>query len=147
MDTALTPFYEKFRVDDLLVFRSNHWSWSVRPVHSTLGSGVLSLNRYCERMSDMTLDEAADLARICKVIESTLDGFQSPDKMNYVMLMMVDLHLHFHVLPRYSRTINFAERQWTDTGWPAPPNMADNPDVDATTLIAIRDALKAVIAK
>ena len=60
MNAQLTPFYDKFKVEELLVHRSAHWSWSVRPVHSTLGAGVLSLNRYCEHMSDLRPEEAEE---------------------------------------------------------------------------------------
>lgn len=142
----LAPFYEKFRVDELLVVRSKHWSWSVRPVHSTLGAGVLSLNRYCEAMSDLTTEEGADLTLICRTIEAALREFTAPARMNYVMLMMVDSHLHFHVLPRYPSDKEFGGQVWHDGGWPALPAMGDNGEVSSTTLLAIRDALREKIA-
>lgn len=140
---TLAPFYEKFRVDELLIFRSRHWSWSVRPVHSTLGAGVLSLNRYCEAMADLSEGEGADLSLICRVLERALHRFTAPDRMNYVMLMMVDSHLHFHVLPRYEQDKEFGGRTWHDNGWPALPAMADNPEVASATLSAIRESLRA----
>ena len=40
------------------------------------------------------------------------------------MLMMVDAHLHFHVIPRYSKAIEFADYVWTDEKWPTPPDLA-----------------------
>lgn len=143
VNAQLTPFYDKFKVEELLVHRSAHWSWSVRPVHSTLGAGVLSLNRYCEHMSDLRPEEAEDLSAICKVIEGSLEQFSQPQRMNYVMLMMVDAHLHFHVLPRYEATTEFNGRAWIDSGWPALPNMGENADTTLETLVDIRDALKA----
>lgn len=143
MSSNLAEFNAKFRVEELEIAESEHWVWSVRPVHSTLGAGVLSLKRFCESMSDAAPDEVADLATITKVLESRLADTFAPDKMNYLMLMMVDAHLHFHVLPRYSKSVEFGGMNWTDDGWPALPEIGANaelarPDV----LFEVRDALR-----
>lgn len=139
-------FVAKFRVDELLIHATEHWTWSVRPVHSTLGAGVLSLNRRCEAMSDLDGEEAANLAKVCRVIEQTLREFRAPSRMNYVMLMMVDPHLHFHVLPRYPEVQQFDGRDWLDSGWPALPAMGDHAElVDSPLLITIRDALRDLV--
>lgn len=143
MSNTLAEFDDKFDVANLLVAESDFWRWSVRPVHSTLGAGILSLKRFCTSMSDLTTAEAKDLATITKLIESRLAEVYQPDKMNYLMLMMVDNHLHFHVLPRYGTAREFAGRSWEDQGWPALPEMGANSDLAGTPLLAvIRDALR-----
>jgi diadenosine tetraphosphate (Ap4A) HIT family hydrolase len=43
------------------------------------------------------------------------------EKMNYIMLMMVDLHIHYHVVPRYSNDMTFGDITLKDIGWPKPP--------------------------
>ncbi len=48
MTTTLAEFHEKFRVPELEVVSSAHWTWSVRPVQTTLGAGILSLNRFAD---------------------------------------------------------------------------------------------------
>ena len=45
------------------------------------------------------------------------------DKINYLMLMMVDPHVHFHVLPRYAEDRSFAGAAFADAGWPAAPDL------------------------
>jgi diadenosine tetraphosphate (Ap4A) HIT family hydrolase len=45
--------------------------------------------------------------------------------MNYLMLMMVDHHVHFHALPRYDGPREFAGLTWIDGGWPALPAFGD----------------------
>ena len=35
-------------------------------------------------------------------IERALTAFCGYERINYLMLMMVDPHVHFHVIPRYS---------------------------------------------
>jgi diadenosine tetraphosphate (Ap4A) HIT family hydrolase len=147
MTNSLEEFEEKFRVQELAIFRSAHWSWSVRPVHSTVGSGILSLNRFARSFAEITPEEGADLANTLRTIESALQQFSAPDKMNYVMLMMVDVHLHFHVLPRYSTPRTVAGTDWIDSGWPALPAMGDYGDrQDSPVLLQIRDSLRNLVA-
>jgi len=50
-------------------------------------------------------------------------------KINYLALMMVDPHVHFHVIPRYSEPRTFDGATWTDATWPKPP--------DVTTALAL----------
>ena len=53
--------------------------------------------------------------------------------MNYMMLMMVDPDVHYHVLPRYGAPRRFEEAQnaalsaleFVDVGWPALPALAE----------------------
>jgi diadenosine tetraphosphate (Ap4A) HIT family hydrolase len=139
----LAEFDEKFRVADLLIATSEHWRWSVRPVHSTLGAGVLSLTRFCSRFGDITSEESADLGNMTTLIEDALQAAFQPAKMNYIMLMMVDPHLHFHVLPRYDSVKEFADLAWEDKGWPGPPDLGAYTDrSDSDSLISIRDTLQ-----
>lgn len=141
--TNLAEFQSKFRVSDLAIHSTDHWTWSVRPVHSTLGAGILSLNRFADSFGEITAEEGADLAVMTRHIESRLGEVFSPQKMNYIMLMMVDSHLHFHVLPRYAADKEFAELLWVDSGWPTPPTLTDNADrAESPALLQIRDALK-----
>lgn len=143
MTPELNDFRKKFRVGELAIFTSTYWTWSVRPVHSTLGAGVLSLNRFAPSFASLSAAEGADLTVIVRRIETVLASFSAPDRMNYVMLMMVDPHLHFHVLPRYSSHKDFAGLEWIDAGWPALPAMGDYADrQNSPALLEIRDALR-----
>ncbi len=143
MTKNLEEFNEKFQVSELEIASTEHWIWSARPVHSTLGAGILSLKRFCTALDQTTSAEMADLGVITKIVEGQLRTRFQPDKMNYLMLMMVDAHLHFHVFPRYSRQIEFAGTKWADGGWPALPDIGAHPDgLNPDVLLEIRDALK-----
>lgn len=147
MTTTLAEFHEKFRVPELTVVRSDHWTWSVRPVQSTLGAGILSLNRFATSFGDLSVQEAGDLAGIVSMIEGALQGLSAPRRMNYLMLMMVDAHVHFHVLPRYDEVQVQAGQEWTDRAWPGPPALGDDDNAGGSkTLLAIRDSLAALLA-
>ena len=39
-------------------------------------------------------------------------------KINYLMLMMVDPAVHFHVIPRYEHPVSFCDNDYPDAGWP-----------------------------
>ena len=45
------------------------------------------------------------------------------ERMNWLMLMMVDPQVHFHVLPRYDGTRDNAGISINDAGWPGPPDL------------------------
>lgn len=137
-------FNEKFKVNDLLIIETDYWRWSVRPIQCTLGAGILSLKRPAETMSELTSEEGADLVAIIKVIESTLKKAFNMEKMNYIMLMMVDLHIHYHVVPRYSKELTFADKCFKDLGWPKPP-VLDTEALDVDVLTQIRDYLKSFL--
>ena len=70
-----SKFREKFRVEELKLFETKHWVWSLRPVQVTLGSGVLSLKRPCSFFSQLEDAEFCDLQAIIEVIEQSMRTF------------------------------------------------------------------------
>jgi diadenosine tetraphosphate (Ap4A) HIT family hydrolase len=43
------------------------------------------------------------------------------------MLMMVDPHVHMHVVPRYAKPQFFDATEFADSGWPGPPDLKSAP--------------------
>ncbi len=143
MSDTLDEFAQKFQTEPLQILKLDYWTWSVRPVHATLGAGVLSLNRFCASLGAINRNESIELGAICTEIERRLGQAFSPDKYNYLMLMMIDAHLHFHVIPRYHEPRNFFNKEWRDGGWPALPQLSDGGDLqNDPVLIEIRDCLR-----
>lgn len=141
MSKLMNEFRNKFKTDEFLIYESKYWVWSLRPVQATLGAGVLSLKRECPVYSQLNQEEFCDLNVIIKVIEKTLKQTFNYDIMNYLMLMMVDKQVHYHVIPRYERTIKFAGISWKDSGWPGVPSLAGD-ELDMRELHDIQKALK-----
>lgn len=121
---AYDAFQQKFRVPELTIKRFQHWTWSVRPMQVTLGSTVISLNRPATAWGETDAKEGAELVAVVGEVERRLKGAFGYEKINYLMLMMVDEHVHFHVLPRYSKTVSFQGRDWVDAAWPKPPDLS-----------------------
>ncbi len=138
---AFDAFCTKFKLSSLTVRRYQHWTWSVRPVQSTLGASIISLNRPAVAWGEVTTDENAELALVVKDIEEKTRALFSYNKINYLMLMMVDDHVHFHVFPRYSEARNYLGKTWLDSLWPKPPDLL-NGDSEEAALLQLRDALK-----
>ncbi len=145
---TLEEFREKFRVDELRVAASSAWTWSVRPDQPTLGAGVLSLNRFAQHLSDVTAEEMADLAGLITKLERVVKETFEHNIMNYLMLMMVDHHVHYHVIPRYDGIRQFAGLEWVDKGWPALPILPDSQHKDQDGVLpAIKNALIASVGE
>jgi len=132
--------YTKFGGDNTLLADDRHWCVLVRPKQVTLGALVLLSNSDHTRFSDLPREAFAELASITPAIEACLDAFIKPDKLNYLMLMMVDPHVHFHVIPRYSGVRHFEGAEFPDTAWPGPPELSSGTS-EPSTVAAIRDAL------
>ena len=74
------------------------------------------------------------IAESPKVIERALDATVRPDRINYLLLMMVDPHVHFHVLPRYNGARSRGTLTIPDGGWPKVPDLAAAVTLDADTI-------------
>ena len=134
-------FNNKFKVNEHKIYETEYWIWSLRPVQATLGAGVLSLKRECPVLSELNQEEFSDLNNIIKIIEITLKRTFNYDIMNYLMLMMVDKQVHYHVIPRYEETTNFAGIEWKDSGWPGVPYLFGD-EMDIKVLNEIQNKIK-----
>jgi|SRR5690554_3207533 len=119
----MNEFNLKFDLPKLIIYESKYWIWSLRPEQPTLGSSVISLKRKCSYMRELTLDEHKDYGKIVKVVEASLKKLFNYSKINYLMLMMVDNQVHYHVIPRYDKEISFDNMLWYDYGWPNLPEL------------------------
>lgn len=106
----------KFGHPDSLVADYPHWCVLLRPGQATLGSLVLVCKDAARRFPDITAGAFAELARVTRDVETGLAAFRPFDRINYLMLMMVDPDVHFHVLPRYASVQAFEDVQFPDPG-------------------------------
>ena len=140
MSDIISAFRDQFELDRLTVTETEHWIWSIRPDQVTLGSSIVSVKREVCSFAACTQAEFMDLKVICEAMEHRLTAEFSYDKLNYLMLMMRDPLVHFHVFPRYSAQPSFAGSVWPDTSWPKPPDIFQPLD-DASLSGKIADAL------
>jgi len=113
----------KFGYPDTLLHQGEHWAVLVRPAQPTLGSLVLCATSDATAYGDLPEAAFAEQAALVRRIERFAKCFCNNEKINYLMLMMVDLQVHFHVIPRYSGDRSHAGQPFPDSGWPALPDL------------------------
>ncbi len=114
---------EKFGYPGTLVREYRHWVVLLRPAQVTAGSLILAAKSDATAFGDLPAEAFVELQQATAEIEMTMSATCAYEKINYLILMMVDPHVHFHVFPRYdgSRAIGGAE--FDDAGWPGPPDL------------------------
>ncbi len=132
----------KFGYPATLIRDYRHWCVLLRPAQATLAALVLVCKDEAEAFSDISAGAFAELAEATRDIETTLSSFRPYGKINYLMLMMVDRDVHFHVLPRYDEPQEFGGTQFPDPGWPAVPDLGFAVSLDEPA----RDALVKALA-
>ena len=137
----------KFGHPETLVRSYRHWQVLVRPQQATLGALVLVCTDAATAFSQISVRAFEELAQVTIDLDTALTKVFAPDKLNYLMLMMVDPDVHFHVLPRYAAPRAFAGRDMKDAFWPKPVDLTQPVEVDANLTGAVRDALIGVWRK
>jgi len=118
-----TPTMVKFGYPASLIHEDENWAVLVRPQQVTLGSLVLVSREPVQEFSAVSDAGFAAMGPVIRRIERTLTTLVSYERINYLMLMMVDPDVHFHVLPRYSGERRFGDLVFPDAGWPGPPDL------------------------
>lgn len=128
----------KFGYPDSLVAEYDHWAVLLRPKQATLGALVLAAKSGAQAYGGLPAGAFAEQAAAVSDIETALRAAFGYDKINYLMLMMVDKEVHFHVLPRYAEPKEFAGAAFADPGWPGPPDLKGGPAPDDPVMAAIK---------
>ena len=133
---------EKFGWPATLVAEFDHWVVLLRPAQPTLGSLVLAAKSDATAFGELPGAAHAELKTVTAAIEAALTRAVGYAKINYLMLMMVDPHVHFHVIPRYDGERSAAGLTITDAGWPGQPDLGSAVKIDSEADTALRDWLK-----
>lgn len=127
----LNATMRKFGAPQTIIRSFHYWSVMLRPAQATLGALVLAAHEPAQAFSQLSPASFAELHSVTGQIESALAKAFHYDKINYLMLMMVDPDVHFHVIPRYAQPKPFAGMEFIDAGWPAMPNLGQVNITDA----------------
>mgnify|MGYP003394699275 CR=1 FL=1 len=119
----IPPTARKFGYPDNCIAETPHWLVLLRPQQVTYGALVLVCREAVTAFGDVSAGALAALQPVVKNIECMLSEEMRYQKINYLMLMMVDQDVHFHVIPRYEGAREFAGMSFSDAGWPGPPRL------------------------
>ena len=132
---------EKFGYPATLVRDYEHWLLLVRPAQVTAGSLILAARSSATAYGALPRAAFTEQATIIAEVERMLRQTVNMDKINYLMLMMVDPHVHFHIFPRYQGARSFAGLTLIDQGWPGPPDLKSAVELDSNAVGLAIEAL------
>lgn len=136
----------KFGWPATLVRAFEHWLILLRPAQPTVGSLILAATSDATAFGDLPDGAHAELRQVTAVTETALRALTDYSRLNYLMLMMVDPHVHFHVIPRYEGVRRLAGLEILDRGWPGLPDLAAAVKPAEGQRDELRDALAAGFA-
>ncbi|AJA07586.1 histidine triad (HIT) protein [Sphingopyxis fribergensis] len=136
----------KFGYPATLIAEYEHWVVLLRPAQPTLGALVLAAKSQATAFGDLPAEAHAELKVATAAAEAALTQAVGYAKINYLMLMMVDPHVHFHVLPRYDGERSGAGIAIPDAGWPGQPDLAQAIKPDDAQIAALTGWLKPYFA-
>jgi diadenosine tetraphosphate (Ap4A) HIT family hydrolase len=131
----------RFGYPETLIREYEHWLVLLREPQVTLGSLVLCAKSEATEFSALSMEANVEMGTVVGEIEHALKAAFAYEKINYLMLMMVDPNVHFHVIPRYSKPQSACGLTIPDPGWPVLPQLGVAQEI--TT--AERDVLRAYI--
>jgi diadenosine tetraphosphate (Ap4A) HIT family hydrolase len=132
----------KFGYPETLIAEYEHWVVLVRQSQPTFGSLILAAKSDATAFGQIDPAAHTELAIVTQDIETALIGLVGYDRINYLMLMMVDPHVHFHVIPRHSESRHFADLNFVDHGWPKAPDLGTAIVLEPDTIETLRTAIK-----
>jgi len=132
----------RFGYPDTLIREYDHWLVLLREPQATLGSLILCEKSDATEFSSISTDANQEMGAVVGDIERALKAAFSYEKINYLMLMMVDPNVHFHVIPRYSEPASACGLTIADPGWPVVPQLGEAREITP----AERDTLRSHIS-
>ena len=132
---------KKFGYPETLVKEYEHWAVLLRPRQVTLGSLVLACKDQAASLPEIPGEAFVELKQATRELELAIRHAFQFERINYLMLMMVDPDVHFHVIPRYAGKRNVDGIEFEDVGWPKHPDMTRAHDVSKDVFARIRQIL------
>src|SRR5687767_7155259 len=132
----------RFGYPATLVAEYGHRVALLRPAQPTLGSLVLAAKGEAKSFPELPRDAFLELQRAVADIEAALAAAVRFEKINYLMLMMVDPHVHFHVIPRYEGERSACGVTVKDSGWPKVPALGEAVTLEPEQVEALVGYLK-----
>ena len=125
-----------------VVLDNDHWTLILNENQATLGRAFFALKRHETDVAALTPDEVSSLwAFLCETKAALLALF-APDHFNYMFLMNLTPHTHFHIFPRYAASREFAGQKWRDSQYGDHYDPSENRPVEDAVMDALVNALR-----
>ena len=125
-----------------VVLVNDHWTLVCNENQATLGRVFFALNRHETDVAALTEAELISLWAFLRETKQALTALFAPDHFNYMFLMNLTPHAHFHIFPRYAAPREFAGQSWADSRFGDHYDPDEARAVDDATLDALASALR-----
>ena len=132
----------RFGYPETLVAEYDHWVVLLRPAQPTLASLILAAKGPHTAFAALPPEAFAELSTVVHDIERSLVHAMDYARINYLMLMMVDPNVHFHVIPRYEGERSAEGVTLKDAGWPKAPALGEAVELSPDQIAALAGWLK-----
>ncbi len=134
----------KFGYPASLLHEYPSWAVLLRQAQPTLGSLVLVCKEEATALGAVSSAAYAELSRATADIERVLRQAFDFQRINYLAFMLVDPHVHFHVIPRSAAPRDFEGTRCIDPGWPKPPDLSRTLALTPAQMAALQVKLRSV---
>ena len=125
-----------------VVLDNDHWTLILNENQATLGRAFFALKRHETDVAALTPDELTSLWTFLRETQAALMALFVPDHFNYMFLMNLTPHAHFHIFPRYAEARAFVGHTWTDGQYGDHYDPHETRPIDDAVLDALTTALR-----
>ena len=138
----MSNILDTFNVKELLIKEYQNWYLLLRKDQPTIGSLVLIEKNFHNKLSDISDGSFIEFGNIVREIEGALNNIFRYEKINYLMLMMKDNEVHYHIIPRYSEDRKFDSVVFADKGWPNLPDLKNYNRIEEKLKLKLVERIK-----
>ena len=122
--------------DDLIIAFTDHFKVILHPNQCGLGNVIIATRRHIARISDFNASDTAEFIPLFTILEPALEAAFGAEIVNLYYQRnwafrsenpdppfkdgKPNPHVHFHIVPRYSKPVEFEGRTWTDATFGEP---------------------------
>ena len=133
---------KKFLYPKTLIKKYKNWYLLLRRDQVTFGSLVLIEKSFKKKFSHLSQESLKELKIITNDIEKYFYKEYSISKINYLILMMVDPDVHFHIIPRHEKKIYFLDVVFKDFGYPSIPKLLKKNNISDKKFFLLKNKFK-----
>lgn len=123
-----------------VILANDFWTLVLNENQATLGRVFFALNRHETDAAALSDAEVLSLWAFVRETKAALASLFAPDHYNFMFLMNLTPHVHFHIFPRYAHPVEFAGQTFADSRYGDHYDPAESRPVDPaaeTELITI----------
>lgn len=113
-----------------VILSQDHWTLVLNENQATLGRVFFALNRHETDIAALSDAEVLSLWAFVRETKAALSALFTPDHYNYLFLMNLTPHVHFHIFSRYAAPREFAGQSFADSRYGDHYDPAENRALD-----------------